>query len=102
MEGLWPAIIGALSGVISSVILYLTTIKKNDADAASAIAEASAVLIAPLREQIRLLSEENARINGEIIGLQSQLSDWQDWARRLEDQIRSLGHEPIQRSMKKK
>lgn len=101
-SGVLSAIIGGVSGILGALIVQLFAVKKNNADAAGTIAEASANLIKPLKEEIEQLRSENKNIRGEISGLQKELADWQDWATRLEEQIRSLGHEPIKRVAKKK
>jgi len=99
-NGVINGLIGAVTSLIVTIIIQIFALKKNNADAAGTVAEATVQLLQPLRDQITILQNENAKIKDEILGLQKELADWQDWAKRLEGQIRSLGYEPIKRQSK--
>lgn len=101
-SGVLTAIIGGVSGVIGAIIVQLFAVKKNNADAAGTIAEASAKLIKPLKDEIDQLRAENKRINGEITSLRKELAAQQERGRMLEEQILSLGHDPVTKAGKKK
>jgi hypothetical protein len=109
-DGLLVALVGSLSAVVTTILTLGISWRKWEsgerkkilADAAGTIAEAAAELVRPLREEIQSLRIDNTRIREEILLLQKELKEWQDWAKRLEEQIRGLGYEPIQRNGKRK
>jgi predicted nucleic acid-binding Zn-ribbon protein len=102
-EGILIAVIGAVVAVVTSLLTQHVTLRKwelgekikIDADATVAITNASMSLIQPLRDEIASLREDNVKINEELDELRSELEKWKDWAERLANQIRDIGHEPV-------
>lgn len=109
-EGVLVALVGGLSALLTTILTLGISWRKWEsgerkkilADAAGTIADSAAELVRPLREEIQSLRMDNKRIREEILLLQKELKEWQDWAKRLEDQIRGLGYEPISRMGKRK
>ncbi|MEN6522852.1 MAG: hypothetical protein ABFD14_03920 [Anaerolineaceae bacterium] len=82
------AIVGALAGVIGSMITTKSQQRKLKAESSKAEADANE----QIRATVMLLIEP---LKQRIAALEEELADWQDWAKRLGCQVKDLGHEPV-------
>jgi uncharacterized coiled-coil protein SlyX len=71
-------------------------------NAADSIASGAKTVVDQLRQRMQELDARDAErekvqaeMRRELRDVKSALADWQDWARRLVHQVKSLGYEPV-------
>lgn len=79
---------GILSGVVSSSLTNRAQRRKNDADAAESLSQAAANLIEPLNQRIDALEAEVSDLRNKLVELLGGI-------KKLIEQIRALGHDPV-------
>lgn len=113
---LWISIIGAIISAVGGIATIMGNLykvkaekKKTNNEGESAIAEAAESLANGakisndmlLNRLVEMETREKARDKREkelldkVNALETSLTDWQDWARRLVHQVRSYGKEPV-------
>lgn len=113
---LWSTIVSIIVTVMGAIVTNLIAIyragaerKKTNADSASAMADAAESIASGSKTSndllLERLNEFDARDKDrekQFLELQTkfdqmriELNEWQDWARRLAHQVKSLGHEPV-------
>lgn len=75
------AVWGVIGVIGGAVITGVVQVMISKADYTQKIQETCVSLIDPLKEQIDELKVE--------------LQDWKDWASRLVEQVKGLGHDPV-------
>lgn len=113
---LWISIIGAIISAVGGIATIMGNLykvkaekKKTNNEGESAIAEAAESLANGakisndmlLNRLVEMETREKDRDKREkelldkVNALETSLTDWQDWARRLVHQVRSYGKEPV-------
>ncbi len=112
LTALVSAVVSILGAVATIMILFYkvkpevgvmkATEESSFADASESIASGAKISNELLLQRIDELSQKNKIMSEKLDTLQRdfdkvriELGEWQDWARRLSHQVKSLGHEPV-------
>lgn len=88
MVGIDIATIVAVLTGITSLVVSLSTRRKNQADAASAVTDAAMKLVMPLSDRV-------AALEGEVATLRKRVAEFRRGVRLLCEQISDLGGAPV-------